>query len=128
MGRTGSCRARGRRGKFPQPVEKGFWNTIRFAVVIRYSLVLLALLTSLVSVRASDFYVSPTSSAGGNGSIGNPWDLLTAFGQPASVKPGDTIWLRGGIYIPENPTWPALECYLRGTPAAPIIVRQYPGE
>jgi hypothetical protein len=85
-------------------------------------------LTTLVSVYAADFYVSPTGSASGNGSIGNPWDLLTAFGQPASVQPGDTIWFRGGIYVPANPSWPSLECYLQGTVNAPIIVRAYPGE
>ena len=85
-------------------------------------------LATLVSVHAADFYVAPTGSAGGNGSIGNPWDLLTAFGQPAAVQPGDTIWLRGGIYIPANPSWPSLECYLQGTANAPIIVRAYAGE
>ncbi|HUJ10091.1 MAG TPA: immunoglobulin domain-containing protein [Verrucomicrobiae bacterium] len=85
-------------------------------------------LATLICVRAADFYVSPTGSASGNGSIGNPWDLLTAFGQPSSVQPGDTIWFRGGIYVPANPSWPSLECYLQGTANAPIIVRAYPGE
>lgn len=72
--------------------------------------------------------MSPTGSGSGDGSINNPWDLLTAFGQPASVHPGDTIWARGGIYIPADPSWPSLECYLQGTANAPIIVRAYPGE
>ena len=72
--------------------------------------------------------MSPTGSASGDGSITQPWDLLTAFGQPASVHPGDTIWARGGIYIPANPSWPSLECYLQGSSNAPIIVRAYPDE
>src|SRR5208282_5470500 len=100
MGRTASCRARGNRGRFRKRLEKGCWNTIRLAVVIRYSLVVLSLLSGLISVRASTFYISPTGTAGGDGSINNPWDVYTAFNQPASVKPGDTLWLRGGIYIP----------------------------
>jgi hypothetical protein len=41
---------------------------------------------------------------------------------PAAVKPGDTIWLRGGTY---DGLWVSR---LKGTAAAPIIVRQYPGE
>jgi hypothetical protein len=48
------------------------------------------------------------------------------LGQPASVRPGDTIWLRGGRY-----TFPAggnVLIGLRGTAAAPITVAQYPGE
>ena len=85
-------------------------------------------LAASISVHAADFYMSPTGSASGDGSISKPWDLLTAFGQPASVHPGDTIWVRGGIYIPANPSWPSLECYLQGNSSAPIIVRAYPGE
>lgn len=93
-----------------------------------WAFTLAVFLTTLICVRAADFYVSPAGSASGNGSIGNPWDLLTAFGQPASVQPGDTIWFRGGIYVPANPSWPSLECYLQGTANAPIVVRAYPGE
>ncbi|HUJ10079.1 MAG TPA: hypothetical protein VL171_08640 [Verrucomicrobiae bacterium] len=75
----------------------------------------------------TDFYMSPTGSGNGDGSITNPWDLYTAF-NPGAVKPGDTIWARGGIYIPNDPSWPSLECYLLGSSNAPIIVRAYPGE
>src|SRR6185369_12491300 len=71
---------------------------------------------------ATDFYVSPSGSAGGSGSIGNPWDLQTALDQPSSVHPGDTIWLRGGTYSG------TFTSYLDGSSASPIIVRQYPGE
>ena len=39
------------------------------------------------------------------------------------VKPGDTIWLRGGTY-----TGAPFVSHLNGTSASPIIVRQYPGE
>jgi len=80
------------------------------------------------SVRAADFYIATNGTFIGDGSITNPWDVYTAFNQPASVQPGDTLWLRGGIYIPEDPSWPSIECYIQGTPSAPIIVRQYPGE
>jgi hypothetical protein len=69
----------------------------------------------------------------GDGSLANPWDLETAFLQPASVLPGDTIYLRGGTYVN---TWHTNargdDCifmsYLTGTAAAPIKVMSYPGE
>ncbi len=71
------------------------------------------------------WHVSPNGTAGGNGSAGAPWDLATALRGPASVAPGDTIWLHGGAY--GNGTT-IFESRLRGTASAPIVVRQYPGE
>jgi hypothetical protein len=87
---------------------------ILLAVVVALALPTLAV--------GADFYVAPTGSPSGDGSFGNPWDLQTALYQPSSVQPGDTIWLRGGTYV--GP----FGSNLFGTPAAPINVRQYPGE
>ena len=72
------------------------------------------------------YYVAPNGSPSGDGSATRPWDLATAFAAPAAVHPGDTVWLRGGIY---NGTVNSLiVSKLTGTAATPIIVRQYPGE
>ena len=69
------------------------------------------------------WYASPTGTSSGNGSSSAPWDLATALrGGNGKVQPGDTVWLRGGTY-PGN-----IHSYLTGTAAAPIVVRQYPGE
>ena len=57
----------------------------------------------------------------GRAAFGNPWRLQTALDQPASVHPGDTIWLRGGTY---TGTYAST---LNGTSSQPIIVRQYAG-
>src|SRR5205823_3717412 len=76
---------------------------------------------------APDFYVSPTGSPSGDGSFKEPWDLATALAGPAAVTPGSTIWLRGGTYT--NAVDPrGFESTLTGTPDAPIVVRQNPGE
>jgi len=72
-----------------------------------------------------DHFAAVNGSSSGDGSIGNPWDITTALGQPASVQPGDTIWLRGGTYGSGREV---IHSYLLGTPSAPIIVKQYPGE
>jgi hypothetical protein len=74
------------------------------------------------SSAAGEFYVSPSGSPSGNGSISNPWDLKTALAHPAAVKPGSTIWLRGGHYVG------TFVSKLVGTRDKPIIVRQYPDE
>jgi PKD repeat protein len=83
------------------------------------------LLAGELSVKAANFYVSPTgttSTGPGTGTISNPWALQTALSQPSAVHPGDTIWLRGGTYVGTYTS------YLSGTASQPIVVRQYPGE
>jgi len=73
-------------------------------------------------LHRTEYHVSPRGSAHGDGSRSRPWDLATALAQPARVKPGDLIWLHGGTY---TGTFRSLLC---GTPARPIVVRQFPGE
>src|SRR5712692_10274167 len=88
----------------------------------RFSLALAIALAFSASARGSEFFVSPSGNADGDGNIGNPWSLAAALAQPAVVKPGDTIWLRGGTYRG------TFTSYLNGSASAPIKVRQYPGE
>ncbi len=96
-------------------------------VTVAVTLVINAAVQPPTAGSGNTWYVSPNGSAGGNGSISNPWDIATALNQPASVRPGDTIYLRagkygGGQYNSE------LHSYLVGTPVLPITVRSYPGE
>lgn len=71
---------------------------------------------------AAQWYAAPDGSPSGDGSISNPWDLQTALNQPRAVRPGDTIWLRGGTYKG------SFTSKLTGAAGSPIIVRQYAGE
>lgn len=94
---------------------------------MRIALVTLFVCTFCVGVAsATDFYVSPTGSASGDGSISRPWTFTAALAAPAAVHPGDTIWMRGGTYAMKTPAefWNKLN----GTATAPIIFRRYPGE
>ena len=69
------------------------------------------------------YYVSPSGTSAGNGTIGNPWDLKTALaGAGGRVVGGDTIWLRGGVYRG------AFSSTVSGQSGRPVVVRQYPGE
>jgi len=80
------------------------------------------LLCAVLPAWSAEFYVSPSGTAGGNGSLAQPWNLQTALNQPAAVRPGDTIWLRGGTYSGH------FTSRLTGTEVSYITVRQYPGE
>jgi hypothetical protein len=77
-----------------------------------------------VALAVLGWFAAPAGSSSGDGS-GRPWDLQTALqGGNGSVQPGDTVWLRGGTYTSASP----VNSTLAGTPSAPVVVRQYPGE
>jgi len=81
--------------------------------------------------EAKEYHVSTTGSPNGDGSIENPWDVTTAFGNyiagviyPSPVKPGDIIWMHGGNYDTPAET-SGYKTFLVGTKEKPIIVRAY---
>ena len=79
---------------------------------------------SLVGATRGDgreFIVSPTGSDSASGSATAPWRTVAA--SLRKLSPGDTLFIRGGTYVEDvAPTLP------RGTAAARITVRNYPGE
>ena len=97
-------------------------------LIVPLRCVLTFFLSVSIPVQAADFFASPGAGTNGNGSVANPWSLETALYTNAPVNPGDTVWLRGGNYVPSHSNYPAFESYLHGTTNAPIIVRAFPGE
>jgi hypothetical protein len=96
---------------------------------MRYFLLLILFVICCAGVCAAagnEHFVAPDGSAKGDGTIENPWDLQTALNQPASVQPGDTIWLRAGSY--QTTVSDGFVGKLKGTEASPITVRNYNGE
>lgn len=89
---------------------------------------LVCLFGAVAPVYAADFYVSPDGRPGGTGIKNAPWDLQTALSHPSAVRPGDTIWLRGGDYHPLVSSSPGFKSNLGGSSNQPIVVRQLPGE
>jgi hypothetical protein len=69
-----------------------------------------------------NYYVAPTGLPSNDGSQARPLDLATALSASSPARPGDTIWLRGGLYSGN------FVSLLNGAAGQPIIVRQYPGE
>jgi hypothetical protein len=68
-------------------------------------------------------YVDVFGSPGAGGGPSDPWDLRTALrGGNGRVRPGDTIWVRGGEYRG------AFLSTLAGGPGSRVVVRAWPGE
>ncbi len=73
-------------------------------------------------VTAPGVFVAPNGKPGARGSRESPLDLATALSRRGPARPGDVIWLRGGVYRG------AFESEISGAANAPITVRSYPGE
>ncbi len=101
----------------------------------KYQLINTNIITPPINIPKG-FFVSTNGTSSANGSITNPIDLQTALNHPNFIKPGDTIWLREGIYShapqgatvnPANQGW-IFFSKLTGNATNPIIVRSYPNE
>src|SRR5688572_3552168 len=93
--------------------------------MILWVAVLIALMATCNIVRAANtFYVAVNGTAANDGTPERPWDLVTALNHPTAVKPGDTIFIRGGVYS-KTGTWTPK---LVGSLTTPIIVKATPYE
>ena len=89
------------------------YNRVKRIVTILFTL------ANVANACKDNCYAAPNGQQTADGSLSAPWDLQTALSKAA---PGDTVWLRGGDYKGR------FNCYASGTPVAPVIFRQYPGE
>ncbi len=78
---------------------------------------------NITFAQYKEWHVTVTGLPTGNGTESNPWDLQTALSQPNTiVKPGDTVWLHGGVYLGR------FVSSLNGSSINFITVSSYPGE
>ena len=82
----------------------------------------------IFEIKASSFYVSNTAAISGDGSFNSPWKLQTALNHPFLLQPGDTVWLRGGVYTNTFDFQTSFSCFTNGTALNPIIFRNYNDE
>lgn len=80
----------------------------------------------------ADWYVSPTGLVGNTGAIGSPWDLASGLsGHSGAIQPGDTIWMRGGVYT-QAAAWVQSANGAIGSgvdnPDGKLLYRNFPGE
>jgi len=69
--------------------------------------------------RARHFFVAPGGAASGDGSFRAPWGLDRALAAPEILRPGATLWLRGGEYGGK------FVSRLSGRPGQPLTVRPW---
>lgn len=94
------------------------WTPIRALLV---GATLYAVLAT--SAFAEFHFVAVDGVSTAAGTIDDPWDLRSALKRTGDdAAPGDTIWIRGGLYTG------TYLCTLAGEFDRPIVVRAYPGE
>lgn len=81
-----------------------------------------SLKTSDVSSSGNIYYVAPYGASKASGTLTDPFKSIQ-IGMD-KLQPGDTLYLRGGIYSLDNKIW----FNRSGTPDKPIMIRNYPGE
>jgi len=90
-------------------------------VIVKY-LVLLIWFGALLPGRAADYFVATNGLPLGDGSAENPLDLATAISGTSPAGPGDTIYMRGGVYRG------IFTSDLRGSTSNHVTLSGFPGE
>jgi hypothetical protein len=79
----------------------------------------------LPDVPSGTWIVAPAGRDEGDGSLADPWSFrYAASGAHGRIRPGDTVWLRGGTYRSE----PGITISFSGAPGRPVTWRAAPGE
>jgi hypothetical protein len=73
---------------------------------------------------AASYYMAPTGSDDAAGTLEKPWKSYRRA--QSTLKPGDTLFARGGTYGPSAGAY--RDWKVSGTSTAPIVFRNYPGE
>src|SRR6266545_915926 len=71
---------------------------------------------------AGTWYAAPAGSPSASGTKTDPWDLQTALNKTGAIRPGDTLYLLGGVYRGK------FYSRIGGDPGNPILVTSNPGE
>ena len=95
----------------------------RFVVTL-FSLTLATLLQA--PAEAETWFVAPDGKSAGRGTKADPWDIESTLSGRRGVRPGDTVYLLGGIYR-RRPN-EQFEVKLAGEVGKPVHVRAAPGE
>lgn len=90
---------------------------MRILIHWRLAIALLLMRVCFGTTHGTEFHVSSDGAANGDGSQEKPWNLATALASPPALKPGDTVWIRDGLYRG------GFKSTLKGTKDAPITVR-----
>ncbi len=71
---------------------------------------------------ATSYYVAPDGNNDNPGTFAQPWKTIEYSANNNQVKPGDTVYIRGGTYNEY------VQQGISGAPGNPITYKNYPGE
>ena len=104
---------------------KSFNSLISSPLLIIVTIILI----SISNLYGTGFYVSSDATKNGDGSFASPWELQKALNHPPQLRPGDTVWIRGGRYLGPDSTGEVngicYSCHTNGSAILPIIFRNY---
>lgn len=75
-----------------------------------------------VHTASVNYYVSPYGNDSNPGTMERPWRHIAYAASSQVIKPGDTVYIRGGVYSEY------IKQEVSGASGSPIIYRNYPGE
>ncbi|MFO8008578.1 MAG: malectin domain-containing carbohydrate-binding protein, partial [Candidatus Brocadiia bacterium] len=87
---------------------------------------LLAVSTGARERKGRTYYVAPDGDDAGPGTFARPW--ATPYKAAATLRAGDTAYLRGGSYMLRTDWQEVISIAHSGEPGAPITLAAYPGE
>ncbi len=102
----------------PRATSRNSFDTLPLFVI---QLSPLAVVITAAALQAAVYYVAPAGNDSNPGTLAQPFKTLNKAGTVA--QPGDTVWLRGGVYTGQR-----YEIHCEGTAHAPITFAAYPGE
>jgi hypothetical protein len=97
---------------------------------MRKSLTILLLFLSLIA-SATNYYVATPASGGSDsnpGTFAQPWGSWNYAFNSTSVQPGDTVFIRGGVYYTTVVNGTGIKVTRNGTSDNWIVYINYPGE
>jgi hypothetical protein len=99
-------------------------------MLIRAALAVLLLCRLAAMGPAADYFVATDGKPDAAGTKEAPWDITSALEGKHALKPGDTLWLRGGTYKHPNrtPGGQGFAVKLAGEKDKPLHVRACRGE
>ncbi|MEK6746390.1 MAG: right-handed parallel beta-helix repeat-containing protein [Pseudomonadota bacterium] len=87
-------------------------------------------LSVAATANAADYYMSPSGSDSNPGTIAAPWKSLDRLQEAQKIlKPGDTVYFRGGDYMTGYASNRAYYSWsAKGTSSSPVTYKNYQGE
>ncbi len=108
--------------EIPIMLSRTMVSTMHVFIRILIGHVLILALSSSLVQAATAYYVATNGNDQNPGTFAKPWRRIQHAASSRAVKPGDTVFIRGGTYHE------AISLQISGAPGKPITFRNYQNE